>query len=389
MILGFFVNNMSQSPRHSIVDLRVFFAWSDFARVLFILVICVSGIANTQAGSLGDFDRDTDVDILDLAHFASQWLETSCGNPDWCEGADINRSTKVDMADFTILSQNWLTGSTRVINPNNAPLSLASGPQGNIYVTDNKVGSVFVYDPNLVVTGQIRGLDKPLGVAVDAQGNIYVGNRGTKSIEKYSSSGAKMAVIANDIELANDLEFDREGNLYVTDSKAHKVRVFSPGYVELPSITSEHMKYPTAIAIDYVDDGTGQMVGELFVSSFVTVVDDPNFIRVFDLAGDLKRNFGMLVTKSMMGSVKWQGKFIKIQSMQIGPDGNLHVLDPSLAKCQIINPVTGEYFGYYGLAGTNPGQLNLPLDILIDQAGRVIVANYSNNRVEIIHTLPK
>jgi hypothetical protein len=110
---------------------------------------------------------------------------------------------------------------------------------------------------------------------------------------------------------------------------------------------------------------------------------------VFDLQGNLKRNFGMLVTKSMMGSVKWQGKFIKIQSMQIAGDGNLHVLDPSLAKCQIINPVTGAYIGYYGVAGTNPGQLNLPLDILIDQGGRVIVANYKNKRVEIIHTLPK
>lgn len=389
IILGFHTNNRGQSSRHSIVHFGIFCQSSDFARKLLILLaICVFGVVNTQAGPFGDFDRDNDVDILDLSHFASHWLESSCGNPHWCQGADMNRSTRVDIADFMLLSKNWLTGMTKVVSSNDAPLKIASGPQGNFYVTDNKVGSVFVYDPNLVVTGQLRGFKKPLGVAVDAHGNIYVGNTGAKTVEKYSSSGALMAVVATDFELANDLKFDADGNLYVTDSKSHKIRVFSPDLSELPSMTSVNLKYPTAIAINYVDDGAGQMVGELFVSSFITEAGDPNFIQVFDLSGNLKRHFGVQVTKSMMGSLKWQGKFVRIQSMQIGPDGNLHVLDSTLSKIQIINPVTGAYIGYYGMKGTDPGQLNLPLDILIDQSGRVIVANYSNNRVEIIHTLP-
>ena len=63
---------------------------------------------------------------------------------------------------------------------------------------------------------------------------------------------------------------------------------------------------------------------------------------------------------------------------------------PDLAVGQVAPSVTGVDFedDSYGEQGPDPGQLNLPLDMLIDSAGRVIVANYQNKRVEIIHTLP-
>ena len=54
----------------------------------------------------------------------------------------------------------------------------------------------------------------------------------------------------------------------------------------------------------------------------------------------------------------------------------------------VFDPDTGSSGSYYGEKGTEPGQLNLPSDIIIDGLGQVIVAESRNKRVEIIYTIP-
>jgi len=49
-----------------------------------------------------------------------------------------------------------------------------------------------------------------------------------------------------------------------------------------------------------------------------------------------------------------------------------------------VNPATGGYLADYGTRGTDPGQLTLPLDIVIDRSGQMVVADYGNKRVEQI-----
>jgi parallel beta-helix repeat protein len=58
----------------------------------------------------GDFDMDADVDLVDLAILADNWLRNDCAIPDWCEGADLDVSTKVDLYDFAEFANNWLKG---------------------------------------------------------------------------------------------------------------------------------------------------------------------------------------------------------------------------------------------------------------------------------------
>lgn len=84
----------------------------------------------------------------------------------------------------------------------------------------------------------------------------------------------------------------------------------------------------------------------------------------------------------------WKGKFISLQSLAVDAQGNLHALDIYMNKIQILNPVTGAYISDYGEYGTGAGQLKLPLDIVINYSGEVIVANADNKRVEVIYTIP-
>ena len=55
-----------------------------------------------------DFDKSTKVDLADLAIFVSYWLETTCDEPDWCGGADLNNSGNVDFNDLMLFTEYWL-----------------------------------------------------------------------------------------------------------------------------------------------------------------------------------------------------------------------------------------------------------------------------------------
>jgi hypothetical protein len=55
-----------------------------------------------------DFNQDSRVDLADFALLASHWLETGCGQPEWCAGADIDKDGNVDYDDLTFLAEYWL-----------------------------------------------------------------------------------------------------------------------------------------------------------------------------------------------------------------------------------------------------------------------------------------
>ncbi len=57
----------------------------------------------------GDLNGDCKVDMLDLVEIANQWLRTDCESENnFCNGADFEPDGDVDMIDFAFFAQNWL-----------------------------------------------------------------------------------------------------------------------------------------------------------------------------------------------------------------------------------------------------------------------------------------
>jgi hypothetical protein len=127
-----------------------------------------------------------------------------------------------------------------VKNSNDHPTRLALGPGGNLYVSDPKVGSIFIYDPQLQVTGELKDLNSPVGVAVDSSYNIYVGSSGSLGkVEKYDRQGKLVATIGEGkIRMPTDLTLDRYGNLYVADRESNLVWVYDQNGILLRTIRS-------------------------------------------------------------------------------------------------------------------------------------------------------
>ena len=57
---------------------------------------------------LGDLDGNCKVDLFDFARLTAFYGAASCGEPDYCEGADLDQDGDVDDMDLALLAGNWL-----------------------------------------------------------------------------------------------------------------------------------------------------------------------------------------------------------------------------------------------------------------------------------------
>ncbi|MHC4213546.1 MAG: NHL repeat-containing protein [Planctomycetota bacterium] len=351
-----------------------------------------------------DLNDDGVIDMLDLEIWSWKYLQQPWQDIDWCSWLDANHREIKFMGSLleAFVRDHFKCDEANeppqdplaIVNKNKYPMRLALGPNGNVYVSDPKIGSVFIYDvnddvndANFTMIGELKGLNKPLGIAVDQFGNIYVGNSGKGSLEIYDANGVKVKVIGRGlIKMPNDLALDLDGRVYVADSKNDTIWVFDANggvvrSIGTPGDGQGQFKFPITLTIAYyTDDQTGQDIGELYVGD-----QGHSLVHVFSLDGTFLRSFGAMVKKSLWGGWKWQGRFASLQSLAIDSDGYLHALDCYLDKVQLFDPETGSYQSlYYGESGTAPGQLNLPMDIVVNDLGQVILAEARNGRIEII-----
>lgn len=78
-----------------------------------LLPTCELEIEYVRFGAISkpaDLNADGIVNLVDFAAFASGWLESGCGLPDWCGGRDFDTSGEVGMEDLAELATQWLTG---------------------------------------------------------------------------------------------------------------------------------------------------------------------------------------------------------------------------------------------------------------------------------------
>ncbi|MCC6528203.1 MAG: NHL repeat-containing protein [Polyangiaceae bacterium] len=258
------------------------------------------------------------------------------------------------------------------------PTRLAHGPDGRLYVSDVKVGSVFVQDGGALVA-ELKGLGGPLGVAVDAAGRIYVGSRDRAAVEVYGPAGGLLhAIGAGAIGMPNDLALDAAGLLYVADSAADAVRVYDTASRALVRVLEgagdgSPFHFPAAVAVTTELAADGTATGELYVA------DQGNGrIVVFDLEGRPLRQLG---ERMEAFDADWQGRFVRLQSVATDGAGRVYAADSRLALVQVLD-ADGGYLGHYGRLGRAPGELYLPLDVELAPDGALVVANAENHRIE-------
>jgi len=252
----------------------------------------------------------------------------------------------------------------------NAPTRVATDSSGNIYITDPIKGEVLVRAPNGRIVSRVKGFNYPLSIAVE-EGRIYVGDGVTGSVTAFAPDWQRLFLLGQgegEFLMPNDIAIDSAtGNVYVADSKADLVKVYSSSGEFLWSFGG-------------LGSGDGQFnfpVG-IFINSTaneVLVVDQFNFrIQIFDLNGNFLFCFGA------QGNTP--GKFNMPQDVWVDGQGRIYVTDTFEGRIQVLDR-NGAFIGYIGEFGEGPGQFRIPVDMVIDPFNRLFVTSANNARMEV------
>ena len=291
----------------------------------------------------------------------------------------------------------------QIVNQNTYPTKLAEGPRGWIYVTDAKSGSVFYYDQNLKLRHELKGIRRPLGIAVDRM-FVMVGSDATDGVEFYGKfTGKKHFTLGKgEIKMPSDMVLDGRGKLYVVDSRSHVVRVYGLKKrrwlldIGEPGTGPGQLASPKSVAVVRRRDSNNwwKVIEEVFVADQgnkrIQVFDtEGTFLRYYDAREPEVAGFSLAGKRfSGMGGFGWNlgsdDPFQKIQSLMVDNAGRIHALDLYTHKILVLDSGTGEVLGDYGDYGVGPGELNLPLDILITKQGKILITNTLNKRIEVL-----
>ncbi len=298
-----------------------------------------------------------------------------------------------------------------------APGEATSGPIKVVVGEMEMSGPVFTYEdiPDGIVStlagdgtfGDVIGngtsaqFASPLGVAVDIDGNVYVADSKNHKIKKISEAGLVSTLAGSGVQgdadgAGADAQFDNpsdvavdvSGNVYVADLSNQKIRKITPAG-EVSTLAG------SGIEGDLDGPGTSARFDAplgvaVDASGNVYVADADNYkIRKITPAGEVST----LAGNGSVGDVNGTGsdaRFKGTRGVAVDASGNVYVADADNHKIKKITP-TGEVstFAGSGDSGDDEGigadaQLNRPSDVAVDADGNVYVADLQNEKIRKI-----
>lgn len=356
--------------------------------------------------SLSDMNGDGRVNARDLMAFSEQYIGEHFLRVDWCaflEAVLQGESLYGHPVDYYLSGYGELMLYVQDQNtctddpPPPSDMALKNSPRfltriaaandlsGNYFVTDAKVGSVFVYDSNLAPIAELKGLATPLGIAVNEAGLILVGNDKRNNVEVYDpATGELLSTFGqNELETPSSISLDSQGNIYVSDASSNTIYIYDSAYKLVTNIgergqEAHQLRGPTNALLSPDES-------ELFVLDRLN-----KRIQVFDTAGNWLRSITFEGTEGTNCSwftgvceIPGAPAFTRVQSMAFDASGRLHVVDIFHAAITMFDPQTGQFLGTYGTFGTGPGQLKSPASLLVEQ-DRVLVVDGGKNTIEVL-----
>ena len=356
-------------------------------------------------GERSDLNGDGIINARDLMLFSEQYAGKHFLTLDWCT---FLQGVMDDSIQYTWPGSYYLDhyGSLLLYIQNHYKcadrppvdlLSLKNSPKfltrivtsrnltGDYYVTDAKVGSVFIYDSNLVLMQELKDLAKPLGITVNSSGHILVGNDKRNNVEVYNpDSGELLARFGeSELETPSSITLDSQENVYVSDAGSNTVYVYDSAYklitnIGEPGKDMHQLRSPSNILLS-ADES------KLFVLDRLN-----QRIQVYNLEGEWLRGITFEGTEGTNCSwftgvceIPGAPAFTRLQAMDFDAAGRLHVLDIFHAAVTILDPQTGEYLGGYGSYGVDDGQLKSPTGLLVN-GGQTLVTDGGKNTIEVL-----
>jgi sugar lactone lactonase YvrE len=213
-------------------------------------------------------------------------------------------------------------------------------------------------------------LARPRAIAIDAHDHLYIVDF-TARIQVYDRDGNYLGPTWKTPDYRNGrpsgLSMDRDGNLLLSDSHYHCLRIYTPDGRELRKIGGEAGTGPGQLG--YVSDAVQDKDGTFYVAEF----GENHRITKLGLDGHFIKCWGEPGTEP--------GQFSRVRALALGPDNLLYCADADNHRIQVFT-LDGQLVRCWGSPGSEPGQLAYPYDLAFGPHGVLYVVEMGNNRVQ-------
>jgi sugar lactone lactonase YvrE len=216
-------------------------------------------------------------------------------------------------------------------------------------------------------------LAEPYGMALDSKGSLYVADQKVGAIFIFNTETREVELIKNKTHAhfvrIIGLAMDDDDRLFVSDPGLSHILVFNPKH-EATDVITEGMVTPGGMAIDtenrllYVSDVEQDQV---------LVYDADSF--------KLKRRIG---TGGKKHALTTPGDFARPGGLAVDSDGNLYVADTLNDRVEIFDG-DGTFIRTFGKAGDGPGYFSRPKGVAIDSDNHIWVVDGMQDRVQVFN----
>jgi DNA-binding beta-propeller fold protein YncE len=272
-----------------------------------------------------------------------------------------------------------------------SPIRLDVGADGSLLVSDYGQGLILTVDrKNYEVIRGFAVEGKPLGIAY-LKGHIYVGNASEGRIDVYNAAGKqtrKNSSFKTPVENPTDIAVDPESNrIFAVDGAGKNVKIFDTkgnltGQIPLSDPDHVLLAAPTGIAVDPVRQ-------EVLVSDYGDSGKgiSPR-IQIFDYKGDYVDTItGDGTSTGGMGMgfpIPSTPRFSRPQGLAVDEAGHVFLVDCYASEILVFDRLSGVLLKTLGGFGTDPGLLQLPLDIVfLKKTKDLVVINNRAARVDL------
>jgi sugar lactone lactonase YvrE len=257
------------------------------------------------------------------------------------------------------------------------PYGLAVDSKNNLYIADQKVGAIFIFntetrDLDMIKNKTHAHFARIIGLAMDDSDRLFVSDPGLRHVLVFNAAHVAEDVINDGMVNPGALALDRENRLlYVSDIELDQVLVYDADSLKLLrkiGTTGHHHELtspgdfarPSGLAVD--------QEGNLYVCDTLN-----NRIEIFDADGKFISTFG----KNGDGP----GYFSRPKGVAIDRDGHIWVADGMQDRVQVFNK-EAQLLISFGGHGLLPGQFQGLVGIATDKNNRVFTSEIYPGRVQ-------
>jgi sugar lactone lactonase YvrE len=213
----------------------------------------------------------------------------------------------------------------------------------------------------------------PYGIAIDSKGLVYVADQKVGAIFIFDTKTRDTQLIRNGYEAhfgwINGLAIDDDDRLFVSDGKMHRVLIFNSKH-EVENQITEGLLDPVGIAIDTAN-------------RFLYVVDtQQDQVIVYD--ADTLKLLRRIGTGGKNHFLTTPGDFGAPQGVALDQEGNVYVTDTLNNRVEIFD-ADGEFISLFGKHCDGPGCFERPKGIAVDGDGHIWVADEMQDRLQVFN----